>query len=593
MKSITSKAHTAPYIIHKYFARRPYSVFEHIISNYTKKGDVVYDPFAGGGVTVYESIKQNRRAIGCDINPLSSFISERMLIKNEGTEFQESVNYLKKYLHDLYTKYYSVKCSCGESAIPEVNEAFYLAKCPFCNSTIEFSNRNKIKTAVYHCSNCNTDVTAHKCTRIGYEYLSAQYYCKCQTQLQKRELSKLELEYIKKNTKKLLTFCKKNDISWPTDKIPDNWERTAEDCLIKKGFMFFCDLFTLKNLLINACLLNEIKKLNISKNTYLNLRLIFSASLKDTSKLSMVTDNWQQGKPVTWSKHAYWIPSQFCEVNIYSALKRAIDRFQKSCDFNQANLPDVKVYKKVTSFFDYDGLSALLLNHDSSDIKIPKNSVDLILTDPPYGSNVQYNELTSFWHVWNRDIYKSKFYEPREAIVNRKKSIPNTKTFDHYENVLTDIMKKNYSVLKNDGLMILTFNNNNFNSWISILFSISKAGFSIEPDKLIFQPGIRNYRQTAHTISNGTVHGDFILFFRKNKHKPKRIHDIRELTLNIRKAMNSIVNEKPENKEEFHEHFVFYYKKLLPELWEYLNSLDENLNIEEISDDLLRADLTL
>ncbi|MFT4803936.1 MAG: DNA modification methylase [Psychroserpens sp.] len=585
MKLVKSKAHTAPYIIHKYFARRPYSVFEHLVTEYSSKGDIIYDPFSGGGVSVYESVRQNRKAIGCDINPLSKFIIEKMVLRDEGDLFYEKINYLYDFLDNLYEKHCSVECECGKSVVPELMEAYYIAECSNCHEPIEFSNRNKVKTATYHCNNCSHDSTASKCKRIGSSYLTAEYYCGCQKKFQKTTLTQIQIEKVMNGVGKLKGYCDKHGIDWPKDEIPDYWDRQAEDGLRKKGFRFFCDLFTQKNLLVNACLLNEIKKLDVSQYTYENLRLVFSSSLKDTSRLSMVTDDWQQGKPVTWSKHAYWIPSQFCEVNVKSAFKRAADRFIKSCLYNKDNLDEVKLFNNTSSFFDSSSPSVLLLNQDSASVSIPAESVDLILTDPPYGSNVQYNELSSYWHVWNKDLYESNYYEPREAVVNRKKNIPNSKTFEHYEAVLSDIMFKSYEVLKNKSYMILTFNNNNFKSWISILFSICKAGFLIEEDKLHFQTGIKNYKQTAHTISNGTIHGDFILFFKKDFSQKLSIQNdhLEELTLSIKTSLLAINSESFIEPEQYKAHFVFYYKELLPKLWIYLNSIDKNMKIDEIT----------
>ena len=196
--------------------------------------------------------------------------------------------------------------------------------------------------------------------------------------------------------------------------------------------------------------------------------------------------------------------------------------------------------------------------------------------------------MTSFWHAWNKDIYESNYYEPREAVVNRKKKIPKSKDFEHYESVLTDIMNKNSEVLKKNGFMILTFNNNNFRSWISILFSICKAGFEIDPDKLHFQPGVKNYKQTAHTISQGTVHGDFVLFFRNEKKQQKKNVVLSEEVLgSIRGTLGKVVKNQSLSSEDFHDEFVSYYRRLLPDLWSYLSSIDQCTTIEEITSNLL------
>ena len=57
---IVAKAHTLVYTMHRFFARRPYNVFETLIKHYTNPGDVVLDPFMGGGVTVVESLRARR-----------------------------------------------------------------------------------------------------------------------------------------------------------------------------------------------------------------------------------------------------------------------------------------------------------------------------------------------------------------------------------------------------------------------------------------------------------------------------------------------------------------------------------------------------
>jgi DNA modification methylase len=39
---------------------------------YTRRGDVVFDPFCGRGTTIFESLLNGRRAAGVDINPVAA-----------------------------------------------------------------------------------------------------------------------------------------------------------------------------------------------------------------------------------------------------------------------------------------------------------------------------------------------------------------------------------------------------------------------------------------------------------------------------------------------------------------------------------------
>jgi len=49
---------------------------EAAIKNLTKKNDLVLDPFMGGGTTVVEALRANRKGIGIDLNPISTFVAK-------------------------------------------------------------------------------------------------------------------------------------------------------------------------------------------------------------------------------------------------------------------------------------------------------------------------------------------------------------------------------------------------------------------------------------------------------------------------------------------------------------------------------------
>ena len=58
-----------------YFAMFPESFVERWVSQLTKPGDTVLDPFCGRGTTPFQSILMDRRAIANDINPLAYCVS--------------------------------------------------------------------------------------------------------------------------------------------------------------------------------------------------------------------------------------------------------------------------------------------------------------------------------------------------------------------------------------------------------------------------------------------------------------------------------------------------------------------------------------
>ena len=65
---VNARPHTNVYKMHRYYARRPWNVFEHLILHYTEPGDIILDPFFGSGTTGQVAESVGRQWIGCEIN---------------------------------------------------------------------------------------------------------------------------------------------------------------------------------------------------------------------------------------------------------------------------------------------------------------------------------------------------------------------------------------------------------------------------------------------------------------------------------------------------------------------------------------------
>jgi hypothetical protein len=59
-----------------YFAMFPEAFVRRYVLAWTKRGDVVLDPFSGRGTTVFESLVNGRKGIGCDTNPVAACLSQ-------------------------------------------------------------------------------------------------------------------------------------------------------------------------------------------------------------------------------------------------------------------------------------------------------------------------------------------------------------------------------------------------------------------------------------------------------------------------------------------------------------------------------------
>ncbi len=518
--SITAKSHTPQYRMHKYFARRPYNVFNHIIKHYTKKGDVVLDCFCGGGVTVFESAALGRKPIGVDINPLATFITRMQLFNGNPTELAEFYNRFIVTLKKKYSDWYKVVFDDDEG-IALWTEWVYTVKCPHCGQTIELSEKQKASNGVYKCpdENCvgHSGVKRVLCKTGDSRPVRVFYRSKKTGKEVYRFVTADNMPVLGTlNFKALL-----NDLKFrPQFKIPESWDRRYEDKLTEKGIVEYSDFFTLRNYALNCVIFNDILRMRGTTTSTLNeyLYFLFSSSLRYTNNMTRVTDNWEGGKPTAMDKHAFWLPNQYVETNVIDILEKRVKTLVAGCSYSSEILP-----RTLVEVDNYEDMrlkdSYLVLNRSSTKLPLPDGAVDVIITDPPYGSNVQYAELSSVWNAWYA-IYAgldSYIFKDEEAVVNRKRKAPGAKTEEDYERLLGEVFKEGARVLKPSGYLVFTFNNKNIKVWIAMLKAVATAGFYLPENGVIFQDYIHSYKNTAHLRFTGNIQGDFIYSFKKGK----------------------------------------------------------------------------
>ena len=119
-ENISAEAHPAHYLMHKYWGRKAHNVVGEYISCFTKEGDTILEPFMGSGVTVIESVKQKRKVIGLDINPMATFIVKNTISNANLQEFADRYAQITSTVRNEYEHLYYTKCPfCGENAIIE------------------------------------------------------------------------------------------------------------------------------------------------------------------------------------------------------------------------------------------------------------------------------------------------------------------------------------------------------------------------------------------------------------------------------------------------------------------------------------------
>jgi putative DNA methylase len=112
----------------------------------------------------------------------------------------------------------------------------------------------------------------------------------------------------------------------------------------------------------------------------------------------------------------------------------------------------------------------------SDETHLPNQSVDCIITDPPFFDNVHYSELADFFHAW-QSLY------PRGLITGGPTTRHEREVQDaspqRFAEKLLKVFAECRRILKDQGLLVFTYHHSRPEGWTSLAYAIVNAGFSI------------------------------------------------------------------------------------------------------------------
>ncbi len=488
--AIVAKAHTPMYLMHKWWARKPHNVVSEYIKTYTKKGDIVLDPFCGSGVTAIESIKLERKGIAIDLDPMATLIT-RM------TAIPADINKIKEALKEI------------EASSKEKIEELYKTKCKKCNNYIDiicthWENSNPIKI-YYECIHCKKKYSKEPDSE-DLEFL--------------KNIEKMEIPY----------WYPKTRLAYDSEDFKEGTHDPNIDSIDK--------LFTKRNLISLSIILNSINKIKDIK-----IQELFKFAFTSMSHLASKMTPVRPTRPMSsfWAMHRYWIPPIFMESNVWHLFDSAINGKQGIIKGKEDTNNEIKKYKE-TKEFNYlnEDYNILIKTQDALELTktIPENSIDYVFTDPPYGGAVQYFELSTLWASWlkiNLD-YKD------EITINSQQN----KDFEYYHKLLRSAFKEIYRVLKPGKYLTVTFHSTDIKVWNSIIKAVVMIGFDLE--KIIYQPPAR---PSAKGLLQpyGSAVGDYYIRFKKPKKEiltTEKEIDLKTYELEVVDAAQRIIGERGE-----------------------------------------------
>ncbi|MDH6069172.1 DUF1156 domain-containing protein [Chrysosporum ovalisporum APH033B] len=160
-----------------------------------------------------------------------------------------------------------------------------------------------------------------------------------------------------------------------------------------------------------------------------------------------------------------------------------------------------------------DSASADNLTH------IPDNSVDAVITDPPYYATIPYADISDFFYIWLKrtlgDIFPELFYleltdKDREAVANpsrfRNMGVsPEELANQDYEAKMAMAFGEYHRVLREHGVMTVQFNHKDSGAWDVLAKSLITAGFEITASWAVSTENPQNLHQAQKNAVSSTV----------------------------------------------------------------------------------------
>lgn len=473
-ESVKAKTHTAEYLLHKYWARKPHNVVREMIKRYSPEGGVVVDPCCGSGVAVYEAKRMGRTAFGFDVNPVACKISSVLINPPEVEEFVNCMTgmlneierdigpsydvggkHIKYCIHDI-----EVRCKkCGAIVSYGAAEGTGRSKCcPDCHAKLRFNLENLIDTKI-----------------VGVVFEGEEGVCSDEEVLLKQEMFSRTIKHG--------DLFKRYDVAFEENRR-----------ILAFAGLSTRKLFTDRNF-SSICLLADRISAIQDERVRDAAQEFLTASVAQCSRLIASRNNLKTGGPA-WSIPGFWVPARHIETNPIFHFRARLRKFDKGLRTLNAQENDT-----IARIENVDGAVGM----DS--LRSKGVRADMIFFDPPYGDSVPYMEFSA---LWNSFIAEKTDVSNDISVSDR---LAKEESWLRYAAGLRRMVESAYMLLADNGRLVMTFNNNDSKAWQVLLMTLQQQGFRCE--KATYQdPAVVSSK--AQKAIDGSYVSDFYCVFTKS-----------------------------------------------------------------------------
>ncbi len=578
------------YHIHKWWATRLGSVFRALVIGALSEPDtdiwknfyaplafknrVVLDPFMGSGTTLGEALKLGCKVIGCDINPVSTFLVRQALTNVNKNELRATFDNIKESVSHKLSPYYLAWDPETKTYEPVMHYFWVQVGSTPSGEEIPLFNRYVFSQNAYPKKKPESQIVCPKCWNVmGARYDAEIIKCgECThefnpqagpvkganaydaegnkyrvkdllngARLKQKMFAKVILRKGKKvylpitsDDRKLYKRAEKllseTHLPLPSMSIRSGYNTDQARAYNYKNWQ---DFFNSRQLLSLGLTLQEIGKI---ENAVLREQLIclFSGTLEFNNMFCSFKGEGTGAVRHIFSNHILKPERMPLENNPWysgrssgtfsalfeSRLIRAKEYLNNPFELKK----DGEVYSKVavhgplnaTLVDTWEGFSAtpgsaLILNGDSACLPIPSKSVDAIITDPPYFDFVHYSELSDFFFAWLSPALRDTYPYFASGDSSRPQEVQHRDPM-FFSKQLGNVFKECARVLKDDGSLTFSFHHSKPEGWLAIYDAVHSAGFNFVAAHPIHA---EQKSSSVKSIANSPISLDAILVCRK------------------------------------------------------------------------------
>lgn len=232
------------------------------------------------------------------------------------------------------------------------------------------------------------------------------------------------------------------------------------------------DLYDIRQMLTYAVLFDRISEIEDTAIKDTSLIAFFGAMSR--ANLTYMVSGTRSGSVLhnggssLFSMYDYRKPKNVVVVPVWERFERRFNDIVKVKEHTQRLFSGIK--SDVISDSKVHKLDVLELSK-----KIRPESVDYVLTDPPYGGKIPYLELASMWSHWmgwnvSASDLKKEIIEGGELSKNQSS----------YVDLMGKSINEMTKVLKEGGSLSMIYQHNNIDVWSSMLEEASKSGLEFK-----------------------------------------------------------------------------------------------------------------